>query len=174
MLLSLVMVMAVAVSAFAQEMHLPAGSMWKLNVAKSDFGGMPGWKSDMFIVTKDTAMMLIWHGTTVEANGKVDHPRWSGKEDGTMKPVMGMPGETAGFKTDGTSQWKGADGSTWSMTMSVSPDMKTATFNVNGMGKDGKAFMQKLVYERSMMHSSSIKPDSAMSTDHAAPQNSKP
>lgn len=141
-------VLAAAIGLSAQSMHLAAGSTWKMNVAASDFGSMPAPKSDMFVITKDTDKMLIWHGNTVAADGKVTRFSWSGPEDGALRPVDAN-GDKASFTPDGKGHWVMADGTTMEQVMSVSDDKMTVTFNNTFKDKSGKESHTKTVYVRS-------------------------
>ena len=138
-----------ALSAFAAHTHVPTPSTWELNVSSSDFGGGPALKSDRMVITTDTDKWLKWTDVTVGADGKSMKTSWSGPQDGTMKPVGGMPGSKASFKTDDdTSHWEMADGSSSDSTMETSADKKQVTINLTIKTKDGKQINQRLVYDR--------------------------
>lgn len=144
------LVMAVAVPcALAAHTHAPTPSTWELNVGESDFGGGPTMKSDRMIVLTDTDKWLKWTDVTVGGDGKTVKSSWSGPQDGTVKPVVGMPGTKASFNTaDDSSHWVMPDGSTAESTISMSSDKKKVTFTQVFKTKDGKEFHQTLVYDR--------------------------
>lgn len=138
-----------ALSAFAAHTHAPTPSTWDLNIGASDFGGGPSLKSDRMVVFTDTDKWLKWTDVTVGDDGKTLKTSWSGPQDGTMKPIVGMPGSKAGFKTDDdTSHWEMADGSSSDSVLTMSPDKKQVTITMTIKTKDGKQVNQKLVYDR--------------------------
>jgi hypothetical protein len=145
---TLVFALAGTLGAAAQtDIHVPTPSTWKADLAASDFGGMPAPKSDMMHVTKDTDQMLSWTGTTVDDKGKVWHMGYTGPQDGTLRPVD-KQGDKASFKSDGSSHWVMADGSTMESTIAVSDDKSTATITSDMTTKDGKKIHTKEVYNR--------------------------
>ena len=147
--LSALLIGASTLSAFAAHTHAPTPSTWNLNVGASDFGGGPALKSDRMVMLTDTEKWLKWTDVTVDDTGKTWKTSWSGPQDGTMKPVVGMAGSKASFKTDDdSSHWEMADGSTSDSTMEMSSDKKQVTINLTIKTKDGKEFNQKLVYDR--------------------------
>ena len=140
---------AFAPSLLAAHTHVPTPSTWELNVGASDFGGGPAPKSDRMVMLTDTDQRLKWTDVTVDDKGKTLKSSWSGPQDGTMKPIVGMPGSKASFKTDDdTSHWEMADGSSSDSTMELSADKKQVTINLTIKTKDGKTMNQKLVYDR--------------------------
>lgn len=148
-LLSALLISTFATSALAAHTHVPTPSTWELNIGASDFGGGPALKSDRMVVLTDTDKWLKWTDVTVGDDGKTMKTSWSGPQDGTMKPIVGMPGSKAGFKTDDdTSHWEMADGSSSDSTIETSADKKQVTINLTIKTKDGKQISQKLVYDR--------------------------
>jgi hypothetical protein len=146
---SALLIGAFAPSMLAAHTHVPTPSTWDLNISASDFGGGPALKSDRMIVTTDNDKWLKWSDVTVGDDGKTLKTSWSGPQDGTMKPIVGMPGATAGFKTaDDSSHWVMPDGSSSDSTIETSPDKKQVTINLTIKTKDGKTMNQKLVYDR--------------------------
>lgn len=135
--------------ALAAHTHVPTPSTWRLNVGQSDFGGGPAMKSDEMVVTTDTDKWLKFSDVTVDPDGKVYRSSWSGPQNGTPRPLVGMPGAKASFNTaDDSSRWMMADGSETDGVISLSGDKKTATIRVKVRMKDGKEFSQTLVYDR--------------------------
>lgn len=138
-----------ALPALAAHTHAPTPSTWELNVAASDFGGGPAMKSDKMIILTDNDKWLKWTDVTVDSDGKTWNTSWSGPQDGTMKPVEGMAGSKASFKTaDDSSHWEMADGTVSDSTLVMSPDKKKVTITMTIKTKDGKTFNQTLVYDR--------------------------
>jgi hypothetical protein len=147
--LSALLIGTFALSAVAAHTHAPTPSTWDLNISASDFGGGPALTSDWMIVTTDTDKWLKWSDVTVGDDGKTMKTSWSGPQDGTMKPIVGMPGAKAGFKTeDDSSHWEMPDGSVSDSILTMSPDKKHVTITMTIKTKDGKEFNQKLVYDR--------------------------
>jgi hypothetical protein len=135
--------------AFAAHTHAPTPSTWELNVAASNFGGGPALKSDKMIILTDNDKWLKWTDVTVGDDGKTLKTSWSGPQDGTMKPVEGMDGAKASFKTDDdSSHWEMADGTMSDSTLVMTPDKKKVTITMTIKTKDGKTFNQTLVYDR--------------------------
>ena len=147
-LLALGSIVAAAPAMWAQHTHFP-NSEWKLDAAASDFGEGPKMQSDVFMIHTDTEKELTYDDDTVDGDGKTWKTSWAGPQDGTMKPIKGMEGAKAGFKTeDDSSRFEMSDGSWSESTMKVSDDKKTVTIHVNGKTKDGKDYTQTLVYNR--------------------------
>ena len=144
------LVMAVVVPcAMAAHTHAPTPSTWELNVSASDFGGAPADKSDRMTILTDNDKWFKWTDVTVGADGKTYRTSWSGPQDGTMKPIVGMAGAQAGFKTeDDSSHWVMPDGSTSDSTLVMSADKKKATITATYKDKAGKEYHQTLVYDR--------------------------
>ena len=148
-LLSAVLLGSFTLSALAAHTHAPTPSTWELNVAASDFGSGPTMKSDTMTILTDTEKWLKWTDVTVDGDGKTWKTAWSGPQDGTLKPIEGMEGAKAGFKTaDDSSHWVMADGSSSDSTLVMSPDKKKVTITNVVKTKDGKTFNQTLVYDR--------------------------
>ncbi len=148
-LLSALLLGSFTLSALAAHTHAPTPSTWQLNVAASDFGGGPAMKSDQMTVLTDTEKWFKWTDVSVDADGKTWKTSWSGPQDGTLKPIEGMAGAQASFKTaDDSSRWVMPDGSVSESTMVMSPDKKKVTITATLKTKDGKEIHQTLVYDR--------------------------
>jgi len=148
-LLSAVLLGSLTLSALAAHTHAPTPSTWELNVAASDFGGGPSMKSDTMTILTDTEKWLKWTDVAVDGDGKTWKTSWSGPQDGTLKPIEGMEGAKASFKTaDDSSHWEMANGSSSDSTLVMSPDKKKVTITAVVKMKDGKTFNQTLVYDR--------------------------
>ena len=147
-LLAMSSILAAAPAMWAQHTHFP-NSTWELDAAASDFGDGPKMKTDVFNIHTDTEKWMTYDDDTVDGDGKTWKTSWAGPQDGTMKPVKGMEGAKAGFKTeDDSSRFEMGDGSSSESTMTVAEDKKTVTIHVKGKTKDGKDYMQTLVYHR--------------------------
>ena len=138
-----------AASAVAANTLLPAPSTWTLNVAKSDFAGIPGMKSDVWHIVANTEKRLKYTDLMVLDSGEKVPNSWEGPQDGTLQPVPGMPGAKASFKlADDSGHMEMPDGSRMDMVMTLSPDKKTLTLKNDVTDKDGKVAHQTLVYDR--------------------------
>jgi hypothetical protein len=145
----LTLAVTTALSAAGAHTHLPTPSKWVLNTSETDFGGGPGMKSDEMNILTDTEKWMKWTDVTVDDQGRTMKTSWSGPQDGTLKPIQGMEGAQASFKTaDDSSHWVMPDGSTSDSVLTLSPDKKKATIMVTMKTKDGKEYKQKLVYDR--------------------------
>lgn len=148
-LLSAILLGSFALSALAAHTHAPTPSTWELNIAASNFGGAPTMKSDKMTILTDNEKWLKWTDVTVDGDGKTWNTSWSGPQDGTLKPIEGMDGAKAGFKTaDDSSHWEMPDGSSSDSTMVMSSDKKKVTITNVIKTKDGKTINQTLVYDR--------------------------
>lgn len=148
-LLSAVLLGSFTLSAVAAHTHMPTPSTWELNVAASDFGSGPTIKSERMTILTDNEKWLKWTDVAVDGDGKTSKTSWSGPQDGTMKPVGGMPGAAAGFKTAGeSSHWVNPDGSTTDTILVMSPDKKKVTITATTKANDGKEYHQTWVYDR--------------------------
>ena len=146
-----VAMMATAVPAVlaAGHTHAPPNSTWTLNLKESDFGGGPAYKSDVMTVVTDTEKWLKWTDVAVDGDGKTWKTSWSGPQDGTEKPITGMPGAKASFKTaDDSGHMVMPDGTVSDSVFTMSDDQKKVTMKITGKMKDGKGFNQTLVYDR--------------------------
>jgi hypothetical protein len=136
------------VAMLAARPKLPVPSTWQLDQLRSDFGGGPGAKSDIFTVTSDKPNDLSMQFVTVDAAGQTVKSSWSGPENGEMLPVEGLPGTTFGIDRKGNEKWVFADGSTLEGVLSVSKDKRTVLVRGTLTGKDGKTYQQVLMYGR--------------------------
>jgi len=135
-------------AALAGHTHVP-NSSWKLNVGASDFGTGPSMKADLYVIHTDSEKWLTFDDTTVDGDGKTWKISWSGPQDGSPRPIKGMPGATYSSKTaDDSAHFAFPDGTTQDTTLIMSADKKKVTLSVDGKTKDGKSFHQALVYDR--------------------------
>ncbi len=138
-----------ALPTYAAHTHVQTPSTWELDASKSDFGGGPAMKSDVMHITVDTERALKYTDVMVDANGKTWKTSWSGPQDGTMKPLTGMPGGQASFNAaEDSSRMQMPDGSKMDCTLSLSDDKKQSTEKCTVTTKDGKTANQTLVYNR--------------------------
>ena len=133
--------------ALAQHTHLAAGSVWTLNAAKSDFGGGPSMKSDVFVMVTDTEKWGKLTDTADFGDGKLMKMSWSGPEDGTPRPLVGVKGTFAtNAATDVTTEV--IDSYTQTCKFSLSADKKIFSEKCTAKLKDGKMVQQTIVYDR--------------------------
>jgi hypothetical protein len=136
-------------AASAAQTHVAPGSVWKLNLAESNFGGGPSMKSDEFVVLVDNAKWLKWTDTMVDGDGKTWKMSFDGPADGSMHPMTGVPGMMFGENAaDDTSVEKMPDGTSFSCSFSTSANKKKYYEKCTVATKDGKKFMQNVVYDR--------------------------
>jgi hypothetical protein len=148
-------------SAFAQQKASSAGT-WKLDLAQSDFGSDPAFKSVTINILKDTPQMLSWRVHLVDDKGKPSSYSWSGPEDGSMHPIIETgkssdSQESAKKDADGTliRHGESTDGSSFDARATVSADGNTITDQIVGKSKDGKENKAKYVYHRAAATSAS-------------------
>lgn len=134
--------------AMAARPKLPVPSSWQLDELRSDFGGGPQMKADVFTVTSDKPNDLSVQFVRTDASGQTFKSSWSGPQNGTMLPVEGMPGATFGIDGNGGETWMFADGSRFDGVLSVSKDRKTVLVRGTLTGKDGRVYQQVLMYGR--------------------------
>lgn len=136
-------------SANAAQSLLPAPSRWTLNAAKSDFGGVPGMKSDVWWVLISNGKRFKYDDVMVLDSGQKVVSRWDGPQDGTMRPSPGWPGVKMGYNAaDDSMTAEMPDGSVMKGVMALSEDKKVLTIKNDLRSKDGQVAHQTLVYER--------------------------
>lgn len=144
----LTMAAAGTVIAFAAHTHVPTPSTWTLNVKASDFGGGPAMKSDVITLLTDTEKWLKDTDVMVDDTGTTLKSSWSGPQDGTFKPVTGIPGAKAEYKTDDDSSVMiMPGGEEFDCLFSFDSSKKKVTQTCTAKA-GGKSFKQKLVYDR--------------------------
>jgi hypothetical protein len=127
---------------------LPVPSTWTLDDLRSDFGGGPRMKSDVFTVNSDTAANLSVDFVTVDDSGQTMKSSWSGPQNGRLLPVTGSPGTSFGIDKEGNEHWIFGDGTTMEGKLSLEKDKKTVMVKLTVTGKDGKQYSQVLMYNR--------------------------
>ena len=127
---------------------LPVPSTWERDQLRSDFGGGPRMKSDVFTVTSDKPDDLSVDFVTVDDSGQTMKSSWSGPQNGHLLPVTGSPGTSFGIDKEGNEHWVFGDGTTIEGKLSVSKDKRTVLVRVTVTGKDGKQYSQVLMYGR--------------------------
>ncbi len=136
-------------AAVAAQTHVPGGSVWKLKLAQSNFGGGPSMKSDEFVLLVDTATRVKWTDKMVDDKGKMWKTAFDGPVDGTMHPISGQPGIMFSVKAaDDTNFETMPDGTTTACTFSASADQKKYFEKCILSTKSGKKFKQMMVYDR--------------------------
>ena len=135
-------------AALAAHTHVPTPSTWTLNLAKSDFGGGPGMKSEVETITVDTDKWLSYRDVTIEDNGKKTTSIWRGPADGTLHPIKGMP-EARGSWDSATDRSVVVmpDGSEMHGTLSM-PTPKQIVFQIDVKDTAGHTYHQTLLYDR--------------------------
>lgn len=135
-------------AALAAHTHVPTPSTWQLNVGESDFAGGPSMKSDRMMLLTDTDKWLKYKEDAVYGDGTAMKSSWSGPQDGTLRPVTGMPGAKASYNTaEDTGHQENPDGSVMDWSYSMSGEKK-AIFKMKFKAKDGKVYDQTLIYYR--------------------------
>lgn len=150
LLIAAVLIFAVSGHSFAAT-HSAVGT-WKLNLAKSDNGGMPNPKSLTLHVTKDSSSAIAWRVREVDDTGAVKHLSYRGAPDGQMKAVKGGDGEQwSDMRTgDDTFVVKESmpDGSFITLNYQLSTDGETMTGTGTRKMKDGSSHPMKWVWEK--------------------------
>ena len=130
----------------------PVIGTWQLNVAKSKFSPGPAPKSDVRTYTAGAdGTTMTWK--SVGANGKEMNVTSTFKTDGKDYPATGTPNFDAlslkqvDANTVHSVQKKGGK-VIGESTRSVSKDGKELTLESKGMGADGVAYDNVLVYDR--------------------------
>jgi hypothetical protein len=136
-------------AAVAAQTHVSAGSVWRLNLVQSDFGGGPPMRSDEFVILVDTATRVKWTDKMVDDKGKTWKTAFDGPVDGTMHPISGQPGAKFSVKAaEDTNFLTTPDGTTTACTFSASADQKKYFEKCIVSTKSGKKFKQTMVYDR--------------------------
>lgn len=127
---------------------LPAPSTWRLDLMRSDFGGGPRVKSEVFTVDSSKGVMMSMEFVTVDAAGETVKSSWSGREDGKLQPMEGSPGTSFGIDRKGDEHWVYADGKTCDGKLSLGKDKQSLLVRMLVHLKDGRELHQMLIYER--------------------------
>ena len=127
---------------------LPVPSTWELDQLRSDFGGGPRVKSDVFTVNSDKPALLSVDFVTVVDSGETVKSSWSGPQNGHLLPVTGNPGTSFGIDKEGNEHWVYGDGTTMVGKLSLEKDRVTVIVRLTVTGKDGKQYNQVLMYNR--------------------------
>jgi hypothetical protein len=128
--------------------HVKTPSTWKVDIAASDFGGVPAPKSDTLYMKVDTEQWLSWEDVTVDADGTSTTISWSGIPDGTLRPVTGSK-DMAAYQKNGDAHWALGSGGSVDCTFSLASDKTKATMDCTYKGKSGELVPYKTVYVRS-------------------------
>jgi hypothetical protein len=147
--LAVILTAASAVSLSAQtDNQVPTPSVWKADLAASDFGGSPPPKSDTLYMKVDSDRWLSWEDVTVDADGKSTTISWIGIPDGSLRPVTGTK-DMAAYQKNGDAHWALENGGAVDCTFLLSSDKKKATMDCTYKGKSGNEAQYKTVYIRS-------------------------
>lgn len=145
-LCALAVVAGLSVPVMAQT--VPSPSVWRLNVAASEFGSEPAPKVEELTVVKNTPSALRWKMHEVGSDGTTHEMSWSGAPDGKARPVTGgAPGEMASFSGN-TMHFVEPDGSVSNGSYTLSSDGKVWTHTWTDTTKDGHAEKRKMVFDR--------------------------
>jgi hypothetical protein len=130
----------------------PAVGTWKLNLAKSTFGGGPALKSQIRTYSQSAKGMTL-KMTSVNAEGKETTTQTTYQVDGKDHPSMGNPDfdSLAGTRIDtNTTEFtlKRAGKSVGTIRRTVSKDGKTLTFNFVITNAKGVQLSQLTVFDR--------------------------
>lgn len=128
----------------------PMLGTWKLNVAKSDFGGGTKLGGMQVQVTSDTPGAVKWSTTMITTGGMQFTYSFAGAADGKDHPAVGTQ-TTYAYAEDGanvTETQKDTDGTVTVGTFSVSPSGKTGTWTYTITDPQGNVVHEKLVFDR--------------------------
>ncbi|HTV07670.1 MAG TPA: hypothetical protein VMD97_01335 [Candidatus Aquilonibacter sp.] len=145
--LSTLLIGMLAPSASAAHTHLPPNSTWKLNEARSDFGGGPS-MADQFTVVTDTDSWFAYTEVVTDSTGKVSKFAWSGPHDGTLRAVEGLPDTMVGFNVADNTAHMESPNSFLRVTIELSADGRTRTEHAIVRLKNGKVYHETWVYDR--------------------------
>lgn len=127
---------------------LPSPSVWRLNPARSDFGGGPTIKEDVVTVLACSPSLFQYKEHEVMGSGDVADLSWSGPLDGSLQKVEGGRGSKASFTAQGEARFEIHRGPLELASFSLSSDGKTLTQVVTLQWKYGKEQHAIWVYER--------------------------
>ncbi len=144
---ALLVALLIAPACFAAHTHLPAHSTWKLNAARSNFGGGPT-MADQFTVLTDTDAWFAYTEVVTGSNGEITKFSWSGPHDGTLHPIVGIPNARVGFNASNNTAHMESPSSSLRVRIELSPDGKTRTEHAIVRFKNGKVYHETWVYDR--------------------------
>jgi hypothetical protein len=124
---------------------------WKLNVAKSDFGGAPKLMAMTINVTSDTAELIQFEVTQTTENGFNISYSYKGAADGKDYPIAGSSSMYSYTQEAGVvhETQKDADGTLTKGDFTVSANGKIGTWIYTITNPDNTVVKQKLVFDHS-------------------------
>lgn len=128
----------------------PMFGTWKLNVAKSDFGGNPKPQAMLVKVESDTADLVQFSVTMTAANGMTFSYSYKGAADGKDYAATGTSSTYSYTETGGSvaEVEKDADGTITKGTFVVLPNGKVGVWTYTVTDSQGNVTHEKLVYDR--------------------------
>jgi hypothetical protein len=125
---------------------------WKLNVAKSDFGGAPKLMAMTIKVTSDTAELIQFEVTQTTETGFSVSYSYKGAADGKEYPIVGSSSMYSYTQEAGVvhETQKDADGTLTKGDFTVSPNGKVGTWIYTITNPDNTVVKQKLVFDHSV------------------------
>ena len=134
----------------------PSGSgimtgTWKLNVAKSNFGGGSKLLAMTVKVTSDTADLIQFSVDQTLENGFAVSYSFKGAADGKEYPIVGSSSVYSYTEEPGVvhETQKDADGTVTKGNFTVSANGKVGTWNYTVTNPDGSTVTQKLIFDHS-------------------------
>src|SRR5258708_38996126 len=153
-LLFLAAVLATAVPQIGLAQSNPLIGTWKLNLAKSKYGGAPPPRSTTLTFTAE-GQNLALTADTIDAQGQMVKTIFSHIYDGKPHPTTGVPGglydASAYTRIDANTIdiVRSKDGKAVQTGWAVlSGDGKTYTVTIGGIGPNGQAMSTVAVYEK--------------------------
>ena len=131
----------------------PLLGMWKLNLAKSDYGALPLPRSIIRTFRAPREGEIAFTVNEVTASGESIHIEWAGRYDGKHYPATGARSyDSVAVKRSsaGTLEWTLEKGGrlAGTETSSVSQDGKTLTVTWAGKNPQGETIAVVHVYDR--------------------------
>ena len=125
---------------------------WKLNVAKSDFGGGPKMMGMVVKVTSDTPQLIEFEVNATAENGFAYGYSYKGAPDGKEYPIVGSASvysytEEAGVVHE---TQKDSDGTITKGDFTVSANGKVGTWLYTITNPDGTTVKQKLLFDHTV------------------------
>ena len=128
----------------------PMVGTWKLNVAKSDFGGGSKLEGMLVEVTSDTPESIVFNVKETAENGMMFTYTYKGAADGKDYPAQGTSTLYAYTEEGGvvTETQKDTDGTVTKGTFALSAGGKVGTWTYAITDPQGAVIHTKLVYDR--------------------------
>lgn len=128
----------------------PLAGKWKLNVAKSNFGGGPKLQAMLMDVTSDTPTSIIYSVTETAESGMTFTYKFKGAADGKEYPIDG--GSTLYSYTEENGvvneTQKDTDGTITKGTFAVAPSGKSGVWTYEITDPQSGVIHSRLVFDR--------------------------